>query len=250
MTQTIIPAANARNLGALEAVGEFLFFLDDDALLIAEPQEFCRLIEELTPQLAAAVCHRGELIDGTYLSHWPTGVTRITVQNFSAFCIEWNFIVRRELFFSSGAFPEIGTGSQHAALSGEIFVLAARLLGCGHSLNTINFIRVAHPSLLKPRNTATNLLGYYYGSGYAVGISFNYFSLWAKIYWITRVAVAAIFDSTHRYRTYKDCIKPELAGLRVKLSRARLVGFADGLFGREVKQHNWLSSMVANGKKL
>ena len=244
MTQTVITAANARNLGALNADGEFLFFLDDDALLIAAPQDFRRLLGELTSALDAAVCHRGELVDGCYCSHWPKGVNLVTERNFSAFCIEWNIIVRSDLFFANGAFPEIGAGSQHAALSGEVFVFLARLLGAGFRLRMIDYVRVAHPSLMKPGNPASNLLGYFYGAGYSVGISIRYFSFPTKLYWLVRVAVATVYDCTYRFRAYNKSIQPAVQNLGAKLMRTRFTGFLDGLLDREIKKPNWLMSMV------
>jgi glycosyltransferase involved in cell wall biosynthesis len=243
-TAGVIPAANARNLGANSAVGDYLFFLDDDAVLLSSSDEMSRLLAQLELGIDALICQRGEIINGVYFSHWPAPGSAITERNFNSFAIEWNFIIRKEIFLEQGGFPEIGAGSKHAALSGEVYVLVAKILGSDHKIQLCEYIRVAHPSLIKSNNNVLNLLGYYYGAGFSVGTSMHFFSSLNKIYWFLRILAAGACDYFFRYKKYQRSVNSIAPGLGRKLLRARFTGFIDGLFDRNLKTRQWLSNLV------
>ncbi len=244
ITESVIPAAIARNLGAKHANGEFLFFLDDDAVLVAERNEVERLLEILLLNTNAGVTHRGEIREGKYITSWPSDKGGINQRNFSKYGIEWNLIIRKELFIKCGGFPEIGAGSRHAALSGEAFVLMANLLGRGVSIKRFNDIRVAHPTLLKKENTAVNLLGYFYGAGYSVGVSLKHLSLVSSIYWVLRAVSASIADFMFRYSPYSSSTTPKLRRIGFALLTSRLTGLLNGIFESNIKEKSWLSLLA------
>jgi len=244
ITESIIPAAEARNLGAEHAKGEFLFFLDDDAVLVAENDEIKRLINNLSSDIDAGVTQRGEFINGQYTTHWPSENVLIHQRNFSKYSIEWNVIVRKNIFQQLGGFPDIGAGSRHAALSGEVFVLMAKLFGSGVNIKKINYIRIAHPALIKKENSALNLLGYFYGSGYSVGVSLKYFSMISSIYWLLRSISASVFDLIFRFRFYSNSTTPKLSKIGFALMYSRLVGLVNGINGNEIKEKSWLTFLI------
>lgn len=244
ITESVIPAAEARNLGAEHANGQFLFFLDDDAVLVAEPGAVERLLQDFSSDIDAWVTQRGEIIDGKYITHWPPGEVNINQRNFSKFCIEWNIIIRKSAFLKYGGFPHIGAGARHAALSGEVFVLIAKLLGSRTQIRKLNYIRVAHPPLLKKDNNALNLLGYFFGAGYSVGISLKYFSLFSAFYWLLRSISAAVADLLFRFHLYSSSTNPKLKRMGFALMSSRLAGLINGICGGEIKERSWLSSLI------
>jgi glycosyltransferase involved in cell wall biosynthesis len=244
ITESIIPAAEARNLGANYAKGEFLFFLDDDALLIAERDDVERLLKNLELNIDAGLCHRGEILNGKYITHWPSDIATINQRNFSKYCIEWNVIIRKNIFLKYEGFPNIGAGSRHAALSGEMFVLMARLLGGKIQIHRFNYIRVAHPALLKNDNSASNLLGYFYGAGYSVGTSLKYLSLLSATYWLLRSISASVADFLFRYRLYSNSTSPKIKRIGFALLFTRIVGLLNGVRGNKIIRREWLSSLV------
>jgi glycosyltransferase involved in cell wall biosynthesis len=239
LTDKLIPAADARNLGAINANGEFLFFLDDDAVIHASNFDATKLLERLS-NLDVLICQRGEMVEGVYCTHWKQKKTSVNQFNFASFIIEWNVIIRKSLFIEAGLFPLIGVGSNHAALSGEIYVLIAKLLGISKRVGLYEYIQISHPSLYKKNNTLPNLLGYYYGAGYAVGLSIKCFSLLGKLYWYTRNLAAVILDFLFRSKKYNETLSDKVDDLGFWLARSRMVGFYDGLLGRGVRNKAWL----------
>lgn len=235
----IISAADARNLGAQNANGEFLFFLDDDALVHATPNHVAKLCRQLS-NIDVLICQRGEIIEGAYRSHWKQNHFQINQFNFPQFVIEWNVIIRKSLFMEIGLFPSIGIGSNHAALSGEIFVVIANVLGRARRVALFENFKISHPSLYKPSNTLISLLGYYYGAGYAVGKSFPFFTIQGKIYWLFRNLVAVMFDLVFRSIKYKKTLPVQVNYFGYKLAKCRIIGFYDGIFQRSIKDKKWL----------
>ena len=239
LTDKLIPSAEARNLGASKANGDFLFFLDDDAVIHASNFDATKLLKKLS-NLDALICQRGEMKDGVYCTHWKQKKASINQFNFASFIIEWNVIIRKSLFIEVGLFPLIGVGSNHAALSGEIYVLIAKLLGISKRVELYEYIQISHPSLYKENNTLPNLLGYYYGAGYAVGLSIKCFSPIGKLYWYSRNLSAVFLDLLFRSKKYNKTLSDKVDSLGFWLARSRMVGFYDGLLGRGIRNKDWL----------
>ena len=91
LTDKLISSAEARNLGASKANGDFLFFLDDDAVIHASNFDATKLLKKLS-NLDALICQRGEMKDGVYYTHWKQKKASINQFNFASFIIEWNVI--------------------------------------------------------------------------------------------------------------------------------------------------------------
>jgi len=227
------PAATARNIGAHIANGKYLFFMDDDAVFHSGPRAFEELLNLLELDIDAVIAQRGEIKANQYITHWPRGADSITLRNFSRLVIEWNVIIKKTIFFELGCFPNIGTGSPHAALSGEVFVLFARFLCGQHRFELLPSLQVAHPSLFTKPKKCKTALGYSYGAGYAVGLSFPFFSPFWKIYWALRILLAAFLDlygRNHEQVILIDAVYNIF--FRFFLFKYRISGFIDCVRGR------------------
>ena len=226
-TEKVLSAPSARNYGANYANGKYLFFIDDDAWILNEKtSSLDDLIVLLFSNIDVVICQRGELKNEKYLSHWKPNCKNITFGNFSNFVIEWNVIIKKDLFFRLGSFPEIGTGVDNAAQSGEIFVLFANVLNNKSSIVILPIVKIVHPSLLLNNNNSNKLKGYIYGAGYAIGYSIKYFSFIWKSYWFFRLIFASIFDLLIRF---KDINR---VSIKINLIYIKWIGFFDGIIGK------------------
>lgn len=221
----VFSASEARNYGAGKAKSEYLFFLDDDALLHSHEICFNDFLEKIQ-EGDVWFCNRGHIESGKYISHWPKN-KKLNTYNFSNFGIEWNLIIRKNIFMEIGGFDLIGTGSKHSALSGELFLLASKLLAFT-SIGLLPDLSIAHPKLLKIKNKSENLIGYYYGNGYSVGKSLAYFRMRTKFYWFLRFIGALIYDFIYRNKFYRNTL-PIHDYSNTKLCIAKVEGFIDGV---------------------
>lgn len=227
----IIPAYQARNLGAQISSGKYIFFLDDDAFIYSGYDGLKKLLNIIKSikQPTLILAQRGEVIQNKYISHWPKG-NGINKTNFSRFAIEWNMIVEKELFLELQGFDSIGPGSSHLAQCGEAFVLVAKFFFYKTHIILIPEIQVAHPSLFKTQKNINKVLGYAYGSGFAVGKSLSYFDVWYKSYWVLRLISSLVYELA---RKKAELIEPSDSNLgyfkyRFLLIRMKLIGFLDG----------------------
>lgn len=235
----VVPAANARNIGATLAKGEYLFFLDDDALVICNREGVLTLIHLLeTNKYDIVLAQRGEVVEGEYISHWPSA-QQVNYKNFPRFSIEWNVIINKKTFLRLGAFPNIGAGSKHAALSGECFVLMARGIAQKIPIVLCPAIKVAHPSLITKPKAAVVALGYAYGDGYAIGLSQKFFLCLPRLYWIIRVSTVCILGPLRHYLVKDERIE----NLGIVLYKVKFLGFIDGILGRP-KSQKWLTKKI------
>jgi glycosyltransferase involved in cell wall biosynthesis len=208
MTETRIPAYAARNLGAYNANGTYLFFIDDDAYFYnLDSVYFETLLGILSKKdETALIAQRGEVIDRCYVSHWKSDSDDkpVTLYNFPRYIIEWNLIVEKNFFQSIGGFYNIGPGSKHLAQCGEVFIFTVDLLKSGKLLTKYKDIKMAHPSLNISKNEKKYLL-YLYGLAFAVGVSVPKLTLSAKVYWIVRFISSIIikFGLTFRFKAFK-----------------------------------------------
>lgn len=246
-----MPASDARNFGAELASGSYLFFLDDDAFLYSGLVAIEKLLLLLDKQIDLIVVQRGEIVDDAYVSYWPKKPSKIDYKNFSRIIIEWNVIIRRDVFLQIGGFPSIGAGSQHAALSGEAFVLFAKTMLQKCSTCLFHDVKIAHPSLFNTQKSIASILGYAYGSGYAVGLSFSYFNNKQKIYWILRLLCATCRDlllTKNKHNIGKNIVQVKY---RISLAKCKLYGFFDCLRKQKPRDASWLKkeSMHLNNEQ-
>ena len=184
-------ASNARNFGSSLANGKYIFFLDDDAILVnMNSVNFQKLLTLLTiDKPEVLLLPRGELVDDKYISTWPSN-EQINIRNFPRFFIEWNMVIKKNIFIEIGGFCDIGPGSSHMAQAGEAFVMGATILKRGYVISKFHMIMVAHPSL--NITDINKLKSYYYGAGYAIGIVFDSFNFREKIYWVVRLLISSL----------------------------------------------------------
>ncbi|MBE9216254.1 glycosyltransferase family 2 protein [Plectonema cf. radiosum LEGE 06105] len=237
-----IPAPEARNIGASLASGEYLFFLDDDAVVYSPITAIEELIVNLLNAPDVVIVQRGEINNNKYISHWPDNTVEVNYKNFTRMVIEWNLIIKRELFLELGGFCDIGTGSNHAALSGEAFILFAKILSRTNKIQLFPQILIAHPSLFATEKPAKNALGYAYGTGYAVGIGLRYFNYKMKFYWLIRFLVSTLFYDF--FRSEKEYVKVteniDFTKYRFAISKCKIFGFIDSILRKEPRNLNWL----------
>jgi glycosyltransferase involved in cell wall biosynthesis len=245
---SVIPAAEARNLGASLASGEYLFFLDDDAFIYSNIISLEELIISLSNGPNLLVPQRGEVIDGCYISHWPQNTSKITYRNFSRFIIEWNLIIKKELFLQLGGFNDMGPGSHHACQCGEAFVLTSKIIVTGQSIKLCPNIKVAHPGLFEKAKNTKNALGYAYATGFAIGIGLNYFNFIAKIYWINRGIFSAFYELLrHSKNQIKLIENVNLFIYRLAILKCKILGLIDAVTKSKPRSLIWLD---AEAKKI
>lgn len=232
LTDKLQSAATARNIGAQIGKGKYLFFMDDDALFYSGAEAFNDLLDLLNSDIDAVIPQRGEISAGQYITHWPRGADRITLRNFPRLVIEWNLIIKKTVFFELGCFPDIGTGSSHAALSGEVFVLFARFLSDKYRAKLLPTMQVAHPSLFTKPKTCKSALGYSYGAGYAVGLCFSFFNPYWKLYWALRILFSAFVDLFGRKHEQVILIESvEVTSFNYVTFKFKIVGYIDSVRG-------------------
>lgn len=241
-TSELMPAANARNLGASIANGKYLFFLDDDALVYSGAESLNELLCLLKSDVDVVIAQRGELNQGKFVSHWYNDLRKITLSNFPRYIIEWNLIIKKSLFFLLGGFPEIGPGSPHAALSGEGFVLMSKIIGANLSVLLCASLQIVHPGLFEKPRPLKVALGYSYGAGYAVGLSWFSYDLKWKVYWFFRVIGASFLDLFLRRGELMHTTIEKVNRLKYKskLAKCRLYGFFDAITNKPPKPLAWL----------
>lgn len=224
-----VPASHARNAGARAATGEFVFFLDDDACFV----EGCErdVVSSVhanrnCPVLLFDRCHRiGEAI----ISHNPPpSEWRRTHWVMTKYMTEWNICVRRSDFLEAGGFPPIGVGSPHRAQSGEAFVLFARLIHRGATACYLPQVRVVHPDYATTK-PLRRCLGYYFGSGYAVGIGLRGYPASYRALWYARTVAASLRDLVLPIqRLLRPAERTSVAGYKLLIAYSRLAGLLAG----------------------
>ncbi len=253
LTGGTIPASKARNLGASIATGSYLLFLDDDAYFYPAiaPEKIANLLTHLaisSPDLL--LLQRGETIDNNYQTHWPDlQNTKIDYKNFSNYAIEWNFLIKKQLFDNLGGFIDIGPGSNHACLCGEAFVLFSKIIDRdNYSIELYPDIQIAHPGLFAKVVSLRNALAYYYATGYVVGIGLEYFKFSHKLYWSLRLIISAVYDLWLRQDREIIPVQESVNqnNYRFALAKCKLLGFVDSIQAKQPRSKDWLDLEAAN----
>jgi len=106
---------------------------------------------------------------------------------------------------------------------------------------------VAHPSLTQEGKPLHVILGYYYGDGYAAGISLKYFNGIQKVFWFLRIVFGALFYLVkQRNKMHKPPDKCSMLAFRKTACFARLIGFSDGLKDKLPRSNTYLSKLASN----
>lgn len=225
-----VSASDARNIGALAANGDFLFFLDDDADLLGVSDCLIDHITKLARKCDVIIFDRCYYEEGALHSYNPP-IRRWQKEHWymAKFVTEWNICIRRSVFFSAGMFPRIGTGSNSKAQSGEIFVLFSKICSITTRINYLPEMAVIHPRYTGAK-PLIKCLGYYYGAGYSVGLSVKYFSVPMRVVWIIRTLAAAVRDI---FLPERFLLKPTDSGTnliyRIRICYSRSAGLINGL---------------------
>ncbi|MDX3928565.1 MAG: glycosyltransferase family A protein [Shinella sp.] len=170
--RTSVPGVcRARNLGAMQARGEWLMFPDDDCWY---PDDFLKRLDILRQRKKAdfycgrAVNEAGLTIMGNF-EPLPTLIGRTNVWTT---LIEWMLLVRRSAFVRAGGFDEkIGPGAGTPWGAYEVQDLALKLLGQGQTGYYDPSIVGHHPDDVEDKTTPGHIAkmrAYSAGLGYVM----------------------------------------------------------------------------------
>lgn len=222
----LISASAARNLGASHAVSDYVMFLDDDAELAQVDLAQLDLALQSSPDLVSLKRHDIELN--------PT--KKPNVFSIPKYFIEWNMMIRRDLFMKCGGFPEIGVGSAHPAKSGEAFILTVNLLqNYGANVIHVGSSVVCHPTL-EIDLSSEKARGYLFGLGYAVGYSIKWMTPMQSVYWVLRLLCGV------SKRFIKEVLNSFNCRERCKFNSLQILnGFSQGIiearYGRQINRN-------------
>ena len=232
-----VSASAARNIGASHATAEFIFFLDDDAILYMLGSNQWNVLLKSLENIDVIVFDRCFINSSNHnISSYNPSPSVWNERHWSIikFVTEWNVCIRKSVFFNANAFPNIGVGSSSKAQSGEIFVLISSIHRISKKFLYFPNISIIHPpySGSKPLKLC---LGYYYGAGYSVALSFKYFSAHYKLLWIIRSFLAAFRDLGLKR---KDLLVPNdfdksFVFYKLRIANMRLKGLIEGLINIE-----------------
>lgn len=230
-----IGASKARNIGACNASGLYVWFVDSDCTFgagsfstivafISKNSHLDLLIfdrvysRECSSELYCKPASSSGCLSPGELLHSVT---------------EWNFAVKKSLFLNVKGFPLIGTGSTHPAQSGECYGLICKILSVNPLCAKVDDVRVVHPHYAA-RKPFFKALGYYYGAGYAVCRYSPLLKGQAALVQLSRNLAGTAYVL---FRPLSDMLLPELLPLfnlpiliRPLLLLARFAGSLHGLF--------------------
>lgn len=126
----------ARNIGSLAASGDWLYFLDDDAEFLTDPDKLFEIISSSTHAV------RGRLVSsnhGTLPDHYDLGATVIQ----ASLNTEGNCLIRKTLFSLLGGFDPLLFGHEGHDLSNRMLTLIP------------NYTLIYHPLLVAEHHPST-----------------------------------------------------------------------------------------------
>lgn len=164
-----VGASKARNIGASNASGLYVWFVDSDCTFGAG--SFSTLVAFISKNshLDLLIFNRvysRECSKELYGMHASSSGC-LSPSEMLRSVTEWNFAVKKSLFLGVGGFPLIGTGSTHPAQSGECYAFICKIVSRNPLCAKVEDVRVIHPHYAA-RKPFFKTLGYYYGAGYAV----------------------------------------------------------------------------------
>ena len=165
LPMTTTGAAAARNHAIRHAKGDYLLFVDDDAVLEKDSLAAAHELTERYPG-HACICGMVTLPDGkrAYSRHTGTAAAPVTFRRFDC-CLLASMIVRRRDMIEVGLFDEqLGIGAKYGGSEESDLVL--RLLECGKPVVYHPALRVRHPDVDARKAT----LGLWVAKHYTYGV--------------------------------------------------------------------------------
>ena len=153
LPMTTTGAAAARNHAVRHAKGDYLLFVDDDAVLEKDSLAAAHELTERYPG-HACICGMVTLPDGkrAYSRHTGAAEAPVTFRRFDC-CLLASMIVRRSDMIEVGLFDEqLGIGAKYGGSEESDLVL--RLLECGKQIVYHPALRVRHPDVDAPQDGA------------------------------------------------------------------------------------------------
>ena len=228
-TDRVYSAPLARNMGAKKAKYEYLLFADDDARILDCSSKQIKCIKDAVSEgNDVIVFDKGREVNNRFESYNKSSDNSLTVFNFTNFIVEWNFIITKVLFLKVGRFPYLGPGTKRSAQCGEAFLFFAKAINNNPNIKVLRDIKISHPDLFLTPKPSLKVYGYVYGSSYALGRSFLYFTTIAKVFWFLRFFFSLALDIIKRpgERFPKSNDFPLS---KIKIVKVKVNGFFDGV---------------------
>ena len=205
LPMTTTGAAAARNHAVRHAKGDYLLFVDDDAVLEKDSLAAAHELTERYPG-HACICGMVTLPDGkrAYSRHTGAAEAPVTFRRFDC-CLLASMIVRRSDMIEVGLFDEqLGIGAKYGGSEESDLVL--RLLECGKQIVYHPALRVRHPDVDARKTALASWVNKHYTYGVGRGAMLRKHCrakpLWALYYSVLSLVqpLAGAFVQLLRFR--------------------------------------------------